>query len=82
MSMYLFSFARFRISNNWIDGIRDDLCQALNKRKQLVTIFHFGDPKHNGTLEEAILDAVFNGLLFPDDINRWIRIFFSCKIFW
>ena len=29
--------------------------------KQLVTIFNFDSKRHNGNLEDAILEALFNG---------------------
>ncbi len=54
-------FAKARVHNPWVDEIRDELCQILNERQQLVTIFDFDNERHHGKLEEAILEAVFNG---------------------
>jgi len=45
-----------------VDAVREDLCRILNERHQLVTIFNFDNERHHGKLEEAILEAVFNGL--------------------
>lgn len=49
--------------NPWVDEIKDDLCQVLNQQKQLVVIFEFESQRHHGQLEDAILEAVFNGSL-------------------
>lgn len=49
--------------NPWVEGIREDLCQALTEHRQLLTIFDFDSDQHHGRLEEAILAAVFNGRL-------------------
>jgi len=44
-----------------VDEIKTVLCQVLNERKHLVTIFKFDSKQHNGNLEDAILEALFNG---------------------
>jgi hypothetical protein len=41
--------------------MRYDLCQVLHQRKQLVVIFEFVSERHHGNLEDAILEALFNG---------------------
>jgi hypothetical protein len=38
-----------------------DLCEVLRQRKQLVVIFEFVSKRHHGNLEDAILEALFNG---------------------
>lgn len=51
-----------RANNNyWIDQIKDELCRVIHQRKQLITIFKFDSEKHHGNLEDAILEALFNG---------------------
>lgn len=55
------SFNKVRAENAWVDEVKADLCRVLNERKQLVTIFKFDSKRHNGNLEDAILDALFNG---------------------
>ena len=47
--------------NAWIDEIKSDLCRVLSERHELVTIFKFDSKKHNGNLEDAILEALLNG---------------------
>lgn len=47
--------------NAWVDEVKADLCRVLNTRKQLVTIFKFDSKRHNGNLEDAILEALLNG---------------------
>ncbi len=73
-------FAKARVHNPWVDAVRDELCRILNDRHQLVTIFNFDNDRHHGKLEEAILEAVFNGL--SSEIIDMIIIsefYFSCK---
>ncbi len=41
--------------------MKHDLCQVLCQRKQLVVIFEFVSKRHHGNLEDAILEALFNG---------------------
>ncbi|CAF0772753.1 unnamed protein product [Adineta ricciae] len=53
--------------NSWVDEIKEDLCQVLYQQKQLVVIFEFENPRHHGQLEDAILEAVFNGAKFSGD---------------
>ncbi len=52
-----------------MDDIRNELCAVLNERIKLVTIFDFDSERHNGNLEEAMLDAVFSGLLLVENVN-------------
>ncbi|UJR12701.1 hypothetical protein I4U23_016875 [Adineta vaga] len=59
-----------RNDNVWIDEIKSDLCRVLNERHQLVTIFKFDSKKHNGNLEDAILEALFNAAKFSGDSNE------------
>ena len=40
---------------------KSNLCQTLCRRKELVVIFEFDSPRHHGNLEDAILEALFNG---------------------
>ena len=52
----------YRANNNaWIDEVKDDLCQVLRLRKRLIVIFEFDSQRHHGNLEDAILEALFNG---------------------
>lgn len=44
------------------DEIKDFLCRVVRERKHLITIFKFDSEKHRGNLEDAILEALFNGL--------------------
>jgi hypothetical protein len=55
-------FTKARVQNPWVDNIRDELCRILNERRELVTIFDFDSDRHHGKLQDAILEAVFNGL--------------------
>ena len=41
--------------------MKDELCTVLRRRKQLVTIFKFDSEQYHGNLEDAILEALFNG---------------------
>ena len=66
----------------WIDEVRENLCRILYERRELVTIFNFDSDKHHGKLEEAILEAVFNGLFSRKlcyTIDRSFFFIFSCK---
>jgi hypothetical protein len=45
----------------WIDHVKSSLCEVLSERKDLVVIFEFDSPRHNGNLEDAILEALING---------------------
>ncbi len=56
-----FRLAKARANNTWVDDVKDELCQVLNERKQLVTIFNFNSQRHHGNLEDAILESLFNG---------------------
>ena len=61
------------VNNTWIDHIKDNLCDVLYHRKNLVVIFEFDSQRHHGNLEDAILEALFNGTclsqkLFPTDL--------------
>jgi hypothetical protein len=51
-------------NNSWIDQIKDQLCRVIRQRKQLITIFKFDSERHHGNLEDAILEALFNGSYF------------------
>lgn len=63
--LFVSSFNKVRADNNpWVDDVKVDLCRILNERKRLVTIFKFDSKRHNGNLEDAILDALFNGKSF------------------
>jgi len=64
--------SRARADNSWIDEVKNDLCRVLNDHKKLVTIFKFDSKRHNGNLEDAILEALFNG-------NYSLLIFFLSK---
>ncbi len=55
-------FSKARVHGSWVDAARDELCRILKERHQLVTIFNFDNERHHGKLENAILEAVFNGL--------------------
>lgn len=44
------------------DEIKDFLCRVIRQRKHLITIFKFDSERHRGNLEDAILEALFNGL--------------------
>jgi len=64
--MYLFSLLcrieKNRGTNNtWVDEVKHNLCQVLRHRKELVVIFEFDSERHHGNLEDAILEALFNG---------------------
>ncbi|CAF1166712.1 unnamed protein product [Adineta ricciae] len=59
--------------NAWIDEIKSDLCRVLSERHELVTIFKFDGKKHNGNLEDAILEALFNAAKFSGDTNEQHR---------
>ena len=59
----MFSFAKARAQNPWVDAVREEVCRVVKEHKQLVTIFNFDSPRHHGRLEEAILEAVFDGAL-------------------
>ena len=66
MTMYLnfvFRFAKFRVYMPWIDDIKDDLCRVLIDHISLVTIFRFGTEHSDIKLEDALLEAVFQGLI-------------------
>lgn len=68
---------RHRVNNNpWIDQIKDQLCSIIHQRKQLITIFKFDSERHHGNLEDAILEALFNGL-YSSFFNRETRFFDS-----
>ncbi len=55
-------FAKVRAEDNpWVDEIKPLLCQTLIKCIHLVTIFKFDSKRHNGNLEDAILEALLNG---------------------
>jgi hypothetical protein len=61
--LLLFRLESCRANNNtWVDEIKNDLCQILYQRKQLVVIFEFDSPRHHGNLEDAILETLLNGL--------------------
>jgi hypothetical protein len=49
-------------NNGWIDQIKDRLFRVMRHRKKLITIFKFDSERHHGNLEDAILEALFNGL--------------------
>ncbi|CAF0814171.1 unnamed protein product [Adineta steineri] len=53
--------------NKWIDDVKDNLCQVLYERMQLVVIFEFDSHRHHGNLEEAILEALINAAKFSGD---------------
>jgi hypothetical protein len=53
--------AKARTDIAGFDRVSDDLCRVLKERKKFVTIFKFDDKRHNGNLEDAILEALFNG---------------------
>ena len=58
--------------------MRHDLCQVLCQRKQLVVIFEFGSERHHGNLEDAILEALFNGqYCLLGRLKIYIYYFFS-----
>lgn len=42
--------------------IKDFLCRVIRQRKHLITIFKFDSERHRGNLEDAILEALLNGL--------------------
>jgi hypothetical protein len=52
--------SKAKTDNAWVDEVKTDLCRILNERKQLVTIFKFDSKRHNGNLEDAILEALIN----------------------
>lgn len=58
-----FRFSRATVHSPWINDLREGLCRIFNARHQLITVFDFDDQRHEGKLEKAILEAVFNGLL-------------------
>jgi hypothetical protein len=61
----LYRFERCRANNNaWVDEVKNNLCQVLFHRKHLVVIFEFDSERHHGNLEDAILEALFNGRYF------------------
>ena len=62
INIYLFRFTKYREHNPWVDDVRDGLCKTLVDRKPLVIIFNFEYGQKNAKLEDAILEAVFNGL--------------------
>jgi hypothetical protein len=79
----LYRFEKIRANDNaWVDEVKHDLCHVLYHRKQLVVIFEFDSPRHNGNLEDAILEALLNGRYFSLARFR-IRIYylFSGEIF-
>jgi hypothetical protein len=55
------SLSKAQADNKWVNDVKIDLCRVLNERHQLVTIFKFDSKRHNGNLEDAILEALFNG---------------------
>ncbi len=58
----LYRFERSRAHNNkWVDEVKSNLCQVLCQKKQFVVIFEFDSERHHGNLEDAILEALFNG---------------------
>ncbi|UJR27965.1 hypothetical protein I4U23_009223 [Adineta vaga] len=61
---------RAQKDNPWIDEVKTVLCRVLDERKQLVTIFKFNSKQHNGNLEDAILEALFNAARFCGDHNE------------
>ncbi len=75
----MFRFTKYRPHNPWVDAARDDLCKALVDRKPLVTIFNFEHGQNDAKLEDAILEAVFNGLLFLKYLNLYIALFLAAK---
>ena len=77
--MYLFRFAKYRPHNPWVDAARDDLCKSLIDRKPLVTIFNFKYGQNDAKLEDAILEAVFNGSLFSKYLNLYIDLILAAK---
>lgn len=46
---------------SWLDETEDLLCRVIHQRKHLITIFKFDGERHRGNLEDAILEALFNG---------------------
>ena len=71
-------FERYRTdeTNCWIDQIqKDDLCQILDSRQDLITIFDFASRRHHGNFEEAILESLFNGS------NLFSCLSFESKLF-
>lgn len=75
------SFERSRRNNNpWIDEVKNELCQILSQRKQLVVIFEFDSPRHHGILEDAILEALINGKYFLPTCLRITFLIFRNSI--
>ncbi|CAF4941330.1 unnamed protein product, partial [Rotaria sp. Silwood1] len=66
-------FAKARIHNPWVDDVRDDLCQRLDKCHKLITIFKFDSKLYHGKLEESILEAVFNAAKISHGSNEQYR---------
>lgn len=57
----MYSFAKAQDTTNKVDEVKEELCRALLEHKRLVTIFKFDGKKHNGNLEDAILEALLDG---------------------
>lgn len=73
--LYRLERNRSKNNNTWVDEVKNDLCQVLSTRKQLVVIFEFESQRHHGNLEDAILEALFNGLYFSlDHLNNTYSI--------
>ncbi|CAF0797093.1 unnamed protein product [Didymodactylos carnosus] len=56
--------AKATVDIKGIEEVKDDLCRILREKRMLVTIFKFDSKKHNGNLEDAILEALFNAAKF------------------
>jgi hypothetical protein len=75
--------SKAKADNAWVDEVKTDLCRILNERKQLVTIFKFDSKRHNGNLEDAILEALINSKYSLINMFFFKLILFSSrKIFW
>ncbi|CAF1005183.1 unnamed protein product [Adineta steineri] len=62
---------KHRADNNvWIDQIKERLCNIMNQRRHLITIFKFDSERHHGNLEDAILEALFNAAKFSEGIHN------------
>lgn len=48
-------------NGSWLDQVKERLCRIVQQRRQLITIFKFDSERHHGNLEDAILEALFNG---------------------
>ncbi|CAF0835257.1 unnamed protein product [Adineta steineri] len=66
--------------NDWVKDIKSELCKALDNHKQFVTIFRFDSKRHNGNLEDAILEALFNAAKYSGDDNDHHRRIAELKL--